>query len=112
MDRLSVSSAHKAKYCVDFHTMIARLVGFNDQQIEEIKLGEIIFDRRLDIMIKLAIDLVHRPASMDPARLTSFFECGFTKEHLVDMLLVIGDCIMTNITGNIFNIPADISSVK
>lgn len=109
---LSVSSAHKANYCIDLHTMITRLVGLNDQQIEEIKLGEVTFDHRLDIMIKLAADLVHRPTSMDPARLASFFECGFTKEHLVDMVLVIGDCIMTNITGNIFNIPADIAQLN
>lgn len=105
---LGISFANKATYCLSLHTMIAQLAGFTDWQIEEIKKGEVSFDSRLDILVKLAIKIARQPV-LDPGLLDAFLASGFTKEQLMDMILVIGDSIITNMTDNVFNVPADVS---
>ncbi len=46
---LVVSSTHQADYCLETHTMIAKLNGLDDVQIKEVKAGTAGFDRKLNV---------------------------------------------------------------
>lgn len=104
---LTVSQHNGAMYCLSAHTMIAKLNGFSDENILELRRASASFDGKLEALVKLAVYLARHTNSIDNSLLDNFFAAGYTKEHLIDMLQVIGDTVITNITGKVFQIPID-----
>lgn len=110
---LAVSQCNHAMYCLSAHTMIAKLNGFSDEEILELRGGAAPFDSRLDALVKLTVCLtLHTGGSIDDGLIENFFAKGYTKEHFMDMLQVIGDAFITNITGNVFQFPIDYPLAK
>ena len=109
---LTVSQYNHAMYCLSAHTMIARLNGFSSEEILELRRGTASFDHRLDALVKLAGYLTIHPDSIDNKLIDNFFAKGYTKEHLIDVVQVIGDTFITNITGKVFQVPIDYPLAK
>lgn len=109
---LTVSQCNHAMYCLSAHTMIAKLNGFSDEEILELRSGAASFDSRLDALVKLAGCLTLHACNINDRLIEDFFAKGYTKEHFMDMLQVIGDAFITNITGNVFQFPIDYPLAK
>jgi AhpD family alkylhydroperoxidase len=109
---LTVSQHNRAMYCLSAHTMIAKLNGFSDEEILELRRGTASFDSRLNALVKLAAHMAGQAGQVDSAILHDFFGEGYTREQLMDMLQVIGDAFITNITGRVFNVAIDYPIVK
>jgi hypothetical protein len=92
--------------------MIAKLNGFSDEEILELRKGTASFDSRLNALVKLAAHMAGQAGQVDSAILHDFFGEGYTREQLMDMLQVIGDAFITNITGRVFNVAIDYPIVK
>src|ERR1700743_3780706 len=64
---LIVSQVNDCSYCIAAHSEIARLNGFNQQQIEEILSGMAEFDKELDAIVRLAKNITENGACEDKA---------------------------------------------
>lgn len=109
---LSVSQYNRAMYCLSAHTMIAKLNSFSDEEILELRRGTASFDNKLDALVRLATHLTKHKSIVDNKLLETFFAERYTKEHFMDMIQVIGDTFITNITGRVFQVPIDYPLAK
>lgn len=104
---LVVSQINGCEYCLAAHTVIGKMVGFTDAQIIEIRGGGAGFDARLDALARLVKNIASERGHADPARLQAFFDAGWTRENLVDAIVVIGDKTVTNYLHGTTKVPVD-----
>jgi AhpD family alkylhydroperoxidase len=104
---LVVSEVNSCEYCLAAHTMIGKSVGFTDEQILEIRSGKASFDAKLDALARLTRNIAVNRGHADAAVVDAFFAVGWTKGHLVDAIVVIGDKIVTNYLHGTTRVPVD-----
>jgi uncharacterized peroxidase-related enzyme len=104
---LVVSQVNDCKYCVPAHTAIAKMHGFTDEQILEIRRAQISFHEKYDALAKFVKETAINKGRPSENTLENFFEAGYNKANLVDVMMVIGDKIISNYLHNITQIPVD-----
>ena len=93
---LVVSQVNECLYCLSAHTALGKMNGFSDAQIFEIRSGEASFDAKFDALAKFVKDTTIHRGKPSAAVVESLFAAGYNKANLVDILLVIGDKIISN----------------
>lgn len=93
---LVVSEVNGCDYCLSAHTAIAKMNGFTDEQALEIRSGKASFDPKLDALAKLTKSITENKGHADDALVEAFYAAGYTKENLVDTVVLVGDKIITN----------------
>ena len=104
---LAVSQVNDCHYCLSAHTVLGKHNGFTDEQIFELRDGYASFDEKLDALVRLVRAIAETRGRPDSTLVDAFFAAGYTKGHLVDVLIVIGDKIISNYLHNITQIPID-----
>jgi len=104
---LVVSAMHESEYCLETHTMIAKLNGLSDVQIMEVKEGSAGFDHRLNALAHLVHSTLLNKTRVDQTTLDNFFEAGYGLPHLLDVAMTIADNVISNIVSNTLHLPAD-----
>jgi len=104
---LVVSQVNNCSYCLSAHTQIAKMNGFTDEQILDIRRGNISFDPKLDALAKLVKATTENRGHVSGEILENFFAAGYTEESLIDVTIVIGDRIITNYLHALTDIPVD-----
>ena len=108
---LAVSQVNKCDYCLAAHTAIGKMNGFTDEQILEIRSNEVTFDNKLDALAKLAKNAVENRGKTDSDVLENFFNTGYTKENLIDTLVLVGDKTISNYIHSTTQIPVDFPEI-
>lgn len=108
---LIVSEINECNYCRAAHTAIGKMNGFTDAQALEIRTGQISFDKKLNTLVKLSQNIVNTRGKINSKYLELFFNEGYGKEHLVDVILQIGEKTITNYLHNITQVPIDFPEV-
>ena len=104
---LAVSQVNECIYCLSAHTAIGKLNGFTDDQILELRSGSASFDTKLDALAKLARNITENRGATDAAVLENFFEAGWTKENLIDSIVLVGDKTISNYIHSTTKVPVD-----
>jgi len=104
---LVVSQVNNCLYCLSAHTQFAKMNGFTDEQILDIRRADISFDTKLDALAKLVKSSVENKGHVAPELLENFYAAGYTEGSLIDVVLVIGDKIITNYLHALTQIPID-----
>lgn len=104
---LAVSEVNNCVYCLSAHTAIGKMNGFTDEQILELRAGNASFDNKLDALAKLAKNITENRGATDAQVLENFFEAGWTKENLIDTIVLVGDKTISNYINNTTEIPVD-----
>lgn len=103
---LIVSQINGCVYCQSAHTVIGKMNGFSNEQLVDIRRGES-DNAKLDALVKLAQDITENRGNASEETVETFFAQGYTKEHLVDLILQISDKIAMNYLHNLTKIPVD-----
>ena len=104
---LVVSQVNGCRYCQSAHTALGKMNGFTDDQILELRGGSASFDNKLDALVKLAKEITESKGNPADATLEAFFAAGYTKGSLIDVIVVVGDKIISNYVHNITQVPID-----
>ena len=104
---LIVSQVNGCTYCLAAHTAVGKMTGFTDEQILELRKGSASFDSKLDALVKLAKSLTENRGSIDDTTLNAFFNAGYDKGNLVDVILAVGEKSITNYLHKVTDIPID-----
>lgn len=104
---LVVGAFNESAYCLQSHAMIARLNGFSEQQIAEIKTGTAAFDPKYDTLARLTYSMVLNRCKPEDSTLDQFFSMGYTNSHLVDVVLCIGANMISNMLTRTMDVPLD-----
>lgn len=104
---LVVSEVNSCEYCLAAHTMIGKNSGFTDEQILEIRSGHAGFDLKLDALARLVRNIAVNRGHANSTLVEAFFAAGWTKENLVDTIVLIGDKTVTNYLHATTRVPVD-----
>ena len=104
---LVVSQVNDCKYCVPAHTAVGKMHGFTDDQILEIRRAQISFDGKYDALAKFVKETTINRGRPSENAADSLFEAGYTKANVVDIMVIIGDKIISNYLHNFTQIPVD-----
>lgn len=109
---LAVSQVNNCEYCLAAHTAIGQMNGFSGEQILELRAGRASFDNKFDALARLAKNLTENRGSADQAVLDNFFNAGYTKENLVDTIVLVGDKTISNYLHKTTNVPVDFPAAQ
>jgi len=104
---LIVSAINGCHYCISAHTVVGKLNGFTDEQILEIRRGNISFDAKLDALAQLVKEVTSKKGNASEETIDNFFAVGYTDENLVDTLLIIAERTFSNYLNAIVKVPID-----
>ncbi len=91
-----VSQVNDCRYCQSAHTVLGKMNGFSDEQILEIRSGEASFDPKLDALVKFVQETTINRGKPSAEAVENLFAAGYNKGNVVDILIVIGDKIISN----------------
>lgn len=104
---LVVSQVNDCKYCLSAHTVMGKMNDFTDEQIMEIRTGSASFNPKYNSLAKLVKDIVANRGHANSDSIENFFAAGYTKENLVDAILIIGDKIISNYLHAVTHVAID-----
>jgi AhpD family alkylhydroperoxidase len=109
---LVVSEVNACIYCISAHTMMARNTGISEEQSMLIRAGSAPFDVKLDALVKLAKAITEQRGHIDAVLLQNFFDAGYTRGNLVDLLMLIGDRTISNLLHAVTKVSVDFPLAK
>ena len=104
---LVVSQVNECIYCLSAHTALGKMNGFSDEQILEIRSGEASFDEKIDALARFVRNITINRSKPDAEVVENLFAAGYTKANLIDILLVIGDKVISNFLHGTTQVPVD-----
>jgi len=104
---LVVSQVNKCLYCLSAHTAIGKMQGFTDEQVLEIRRAEVTFDSKLNALAKLVKGIAENQGHTDQQLVENFYAAGYNEGSLVDVVMVVGDKIITNYLYALTAVPID-----
>jgi len=104
---LVTSQVNECQYCLSAHTALGKMNGFTDEQVLELRAGGASFDEKLNTLAALTQSFVITRGKPDAALVDAFFAAGYSKANLVDVIVVIGDKIISNFIHGVTQVPVD-----
>jgi AhpD family alkylhydroperoxidase len=104
---LVTSQINGCRYCQSAHTVLGKMNGFTDEQILEIRRGTAAFDSKLDALAKLTASVVKNKGKAANDLIEGFFAAGYTEANLIDVIIVVGDKIISNYMHKLTNLEID-----
>ena len=104
---LAVSQVNNCIYCLSAHTAIGKMNGFTDDQILELRAGGASFDSKLDALARLARNITENRGATDAEVVDNFLNAGWTKENLIDTIVLVGDKTISNYIHSTTQVPVD-----
>ena len=81
--------------------------GFTDDQILELRSGTASFNEKFDTLVKLASEINLNRGQVSESTLENFFNAGYSKGTLVDVVVAIADKVVMNYLHNLTQVPVD-----
>ena len=104
---LAVSQVNQCLYCLSAHTAIAKMNGYSDEQILEIRAGFSTINTKTDALARLTRSMTINRGKTPDAVLENFFAAGYTKAHLIDVISLVGDKTISNYIHSTTQVPVD-----
>lgn len=104
---LVVSQVNECLYCLSAHTALGKMNGFTDEQILEIRSAEVSFDAKFDALAKFVKNATINRGKPAAEVVDNLFAAGYDNANLIDILIVIGDKIISNFLHGVTQIPID-----
>ncbi|PKH66481.1 alkylhydroperoxidase [Flavobacterium sp. ALD4] len=104
---LAVSQLNGCRYCQSAHTAGAKMNGFTDEQVIELRKGTASWDNKINILVKTAVSITANNGKIGTVALEEFYAAGYTKENVVDLVVAIGIITITNLFHNVTDVAID-----
>ncbi|MEM6803662.1 MAG: carboxymuconolactone decarboxylase family protein [Bacteroidota bacterium] len=104
---LVTSQINGCRYCQSAHTAVGKMNGFSEEEILEIRGGSAAFNDKFDALAKFTAAVVSQRGQATEAEKEAFFAAGYTEESLIDVVVLIGDKIISNYIHNLTGFAID-----
>lgn len=104
---LVTSQINGCGYCQAAHTALGKMNGFTEEQIIELRKGAASFDKQLDALAKFVASTVSNKGKASEESKRAFFDAGYTEAGMIDVVIVIGDKIISNYMHNLTGFEID-----
>ena len=98
---------HECHYCVPAHTGIAKNMDVNDELIQELRDDKKLSDTKLNTLKNTVLALTRGRGNVDDDTLKTFFDAGFTRQQLLEIITIMAQKLMSNYTNHLAKTPVD-----
>ena len=104
---LAISQVNGCRYCQSAHTALAKMNGFTEEQILELRTGRASWDNKQNALAKISRSLAETRGKVDQELVEEFYGVGYTNENLVDLVIAAGIIGITNTFHNLTKVEID-----
>ncbi len=104
---MAINVENRCHYCVPAHSIIARQQGVDDKTIENLRNNAPLDDPKLEALRVFAVAMTRQRGEVSDADVDAFLNAGFTKRHILDVLLGVTHKTMSNYTNHFAKTPVD-----
>ncbi len=104
---LSVSVEHGCGYCVPAHTAIAKKMEVDDHIITALREEQELPDDKLETLRKTTLSILRNRSNITDSEREQFYLAGYTHQHLLEIVCVMCQKIMSNYINNLAQTPLD-----
>ena len=104
---LAISQVNGCSYCQSAHSAIAKMNGFDDNQIIELRKGSASWDSKLDALAKISKEIAQTNGKVSDAAKQAFTQAGYSSGHLADLAIAVGAITVTNTLHNLTEVAID-----
>jgi len=104
---LVVSEFNACEYCQAAHTALAKMNGFTDEQILDLRAAQVNWDAKYAALARLTLAITASKGQNVESELTEFYAQGYDRGSLVDLIIAIADKVVMNYLHNITKVPVD-----
>ncbi len=103
----TINAYHDCHYCMAAHTLLAKGEKVPEDVIETARAVGSYEDPKLEALRVFTLNLVENRGWTAPEGLEAFLAAGFTKQNVLESLVVIAHKVLSNYTNHIVNTPVD-----
>ncbi len=103
----TVNVENNCHYCVPAHTGIAKSMGVNDAISDALRDETPLPNARLEALRDFTLSIVRDRGFVADEKVQTFLDAGFTKRHMLEVVLGYSQKIMSNYTNHLANTPVD-----
>ena len=104
---LVVSQVNSCRYCLAAHTTFGKMMGYTDAEVLDIRRGTITWNTKIAALATFVREVTENRGHASEATIETLFGAGYTQANLIDIILVIGDKIISNYLHAVTQIPVD-----
>ena len=108
---LAVGQANSCQYCLSAHTTIGKMLGFSEDETLDIRRGSVT-DPKLKALTSLATEITESRGLPSEESLAKFFEAGYSKGALVDVIGLVALNTFTNYLNHIADTEVDFPNAQ
>jgi len=103
----TINSYHDCHYCMAAHTLLAKGEKVPEDVIETARAVGSYEDEKLEALRVFTLNMVENRGWTSPENLDTFLNAGFTKQNVLEIIVVIAHKVLSNYTNHIVNTPVD-----
>lgn len=103
----TINVAHGCHYCVAAHTAIGLMTKVDGELIEALRNQEKLADAKLQCLHETTLELVERRGYLSESSFQAFEQAGYTQKHLLEIILGIGQKVISNYVNHQAETPVD-----
>lgn len=104
---LTTSFENGCDYCMAAHTAIASMQGVSEKFVAAIREGNPIDDRKLQALNDFVQQVVRRRGWVADDDVQSFLDAGYSRAHVLEVILGVGIKTMSNYANHLAKTPLD-----
>jgi alkylhydroperoxidase family enzyme len=108
----SVNVEHACHYCVPAHTGIAKSMKVDDAITAALRDETPLPNARLEALRTFTLSVVRDRGNVDRAGIQAFLDAGFTRRHILEVVLGVSQKVMSNYTNHLAITPVDAAFKK
>jgi len=103
----TINVEHECHYCVPAHTGIAHMMKVDSAVTDALRNRTELPTKKLQILHLTTLALVRNRGHLSEEELTVFFEAGFEKRQLLEIILGVSQKVMSNYVNHLADTPVD-----
>ena len=103
----TVNVEHACLYCVPGHTAIAKTMQVDDAITEALRNETPLPSAKLEALRTFTLDVVRGRGEVNDAAVDAFLSAGYTKRHILDVVLGVAQKTMSNYMNHLAQTPTD-----
>jgi AhpD family alkylhydroperoxidase len=104
---ITASAANGCAYCVAAHSTLALRAGVDPDAVAALRAGKPLDDPALEAVRAFTHTVVERRGWVDGTEVDAFIAAGYTRRHVLDVILGVGVKTLSNYTNHIAHTPLD-----
>ncbi len=103
----TINAYHSCHYCMASHTLLAKGEKVPEDVIETARSVGSYDDPKLEALRAYTLNMVENRGWTSPEDLEAFLDAGFTKQNVLEVIVVIAHKVLSNYTNHIVDTPVD-----